>query len=321
MAETNGRPKVKIPKTFQVPVQQRRAVELVLPTNEPDMHSDERHFSFSQLSTYTRCPYKYYLRYVLKVPDPKSIEAALGSGVHKVLETNAKTKIKELKDMDLTDLQDLTSDEVKSHLQDFSEPDLVKSRLKDGAVAQVTLFRVRDAEPIKPLAAEFPFKIQIGGDDDYPDEPWPVIGYIDTIEKSPRTVQVPGPTPEMLKVMDYKVVKTKRSQNEINTTPQTVLYDMVITETLGAMPDAYGLRQFGVNRDGPWTEEGFPTPDLLDPTVRLIRQERVKQVIRRVQDAIKKDVFYPTDDSKNCSWCPYRQICQFSQVKTSDRNG
>jgi CRISPR/Cas system-associated exonuclease Cas4 (RecB family) len=309
-----------VPQARPVPIAVPESPSPLLLPENPTIDRDLPHFSYSQLSTYQRCPWKYYLRYVRGLPDPKSIKAALGSGVHETLEINAKKKIKELKDMDLPDLLDLTSDRLADHLQDFTD-DKMKGQIKDEAVGEVTLFRVRDAEKITPLAAEYKFMMQIGGDDDFPDEPKPVLGYIDTIERTPRVQSVPGASPAMVGVVDYKVVGQKRSQAEIDTTGQLVLYDAVITDALGQLPDAIGYRQFGYKKDGPFSDVSYVSPELLDPQVRLMRQERVKQVIRRVQDAIKKGVFYPTDDAKNCSWCPYRQMCQFSQVKTTDRNG
>jgi len=131
-------------------------------------------------------------------------------------------------------------------------------------------------------------------------------------------VEVPGPTAKIIVIEDYKWVRQQRSQAEIDTTPQLDIYDLAIHEETGMTLDAIGLRQFGFKKEGPFANALYRSRALLTPSMRFMRWERVRQQIRAVQDAIRKGIFIPTDDSKTCSWCPYRQICQFSLVSTSD---
>jgi len=43
-------------------------------------------FSFSRLSLYEKCPYRFYLKYVLDRPEPVTKPLALGKAVHKAIE-------------------------------------------------------------------------------------------------------------------------------------------------------------------------------------------------------------------------------------------
>lgn len=43
-------------------------------------------YSFSRLSLYEECPYRFYLRYIVKKPEPITLPLALGKAVHKAIE-------------------------------------------------------------------------------------------------------------------------------------------------------------------------------------------------------------------------------------------
>ncbi|MEN1970105.1 PD-(D/E)XK nuclease family protein [Lentibacillus sp. N15] len=47
-------------------------------------------FSFSRLSLYQTCPYRFYRKYVDKVPEPTTLPLALGKAVHKAIEDKMK---------------------------------------------------------------------------------------------------------------------------------------------------------------------------------------------------------------------------------------
>ncbi len=283
---------------------------------ENTSHKPE-HFSYSQMAMYLRCSYQYWFRYVKGLKEPPNLNLGIGKGGHASLEWNARHKMSKGADMPTSDMLDLASDLIDVNLidvEDSTPQDMGKA--KDQTLAQVRVFRTKQAPLITPLAVEHKFEIIIPPDDDYPDEIMPVLGFIDTISEQPRTVATPGASPNIIAVEDYKFVGRSKSQIDIDTTPQLTLYDYVFWDTTQVVPDVIGLRQFTYTKDGPQVRASYRSRELMEPGVRLIRWERLKQQIRRVQAAIKAGIFIPTDDARTCSWCGYRKICQFSLIKT-----
>lgn len=304
--------------TLRHPANQPLSSDIVLPEAQ-EHNTGGQHLSFTQIAMYLRCSMQYYFRYVLGIKTPPEIPLASGKGLHAALEWNARHKMKTKEDMALDDLKDMTADMLDIELNEIEGQAAEKGEAKDESIAQVALFRLRDAPSIQPLAVEYPFTLVIPGDDEYPDPPLPVIGFVDTYSELDRPRSNPGGTARVIALEDYKRVNQKRNQLEVDLTPQLTLYDMVFFEQTGALPDVIGLRQFThTKKDGAAVTPIYRSPELMEPTVRFLRWERMKQQVRRVQDAIRKGVFIPTDDSKTCSWCGYRQMCQFSLVKTNE---
>lgn len=304
--------------TLRRPANQPLSSDIVLPEAQ-EHNTGGQHLSFTQIAMYLRCSMQYYFRYVLGIKTPPEIPLASGKGLHAALEWNARHKMKTKEDMPLDDLKDMTADMLDIELNEIEGQATEKGEAKDESIAQVALFRLRDAPSIQPLAVEYPFTLVIPGDDEYPDPPLPVIGFVDTYSELDRPRSNPGGTARVIALEDYKRVNQKRNQLEVDLTPQLTLYDMVFFEQTGALPDVIGLRQFThTKKDGAAVTPIYRSPELMEPTVRFLRWERMKQQVRRVQDAIRKGVFIPTDDSKTCSWCGYRQMCQFSLVKTNE---
>lgn len=304
--------------TLRRPANQPLSSDIVLPEAQ-EHNTGGQHLSFTQITMYLRCSMQYYFRYVLGIKTPPEIPLASGKGLHAALEWNARHKMKTKEDMPLDDLKDMTADMLDIELNEIEGQAAEKGEAKDESIAQVALFRLRDAPSIQPLAVEYPFTLIIPGDDEYPDPPLPVIGFVDTYSELDRPRSNPGGTARVIALEDYKRVNQKRNQLEVDLTPQLTLYDMVFFEQTGALPDVIGLRQFThTKKDGAAVTPIYRSPELMEPTVRFLRWERMKQQVRRVQDAIRKGVFIPTDDSKTCSWCGYRQMCQYSLVDSHE---
>lgn len=273
------------------------------------------HFSFSQLTMYLRCSLQYWYRYIEGRKERPNIALVTGSGVHEALEWNSRKKLATGYDLPVPDLRDLTSDLLDVHHQEVDDSDKVKGTMKDKAIGAVTLHRTRSAPAITPIAIEYPFTLTIDPDDTHPDPVLPVIGFVDQYAEIPRPSDRPGRSSRVIAVEDYKWVNQKRSQLEVDLTPQLTLYDHVFEQTTGQVPDVIGYRMFGFNSDGPYAAPIYRSKEFMTPEVRATRIARLLQQIRRVQDAISKGVFIPTDDAKVCSWCGYRDDCQYSLIK------
>lgn len=310
---------MKILKLPLLPTKATVEIDPIEPAVEPPTPITRReHFSFSQLTMYLRCSMQYYFRYVLGRVEPPDIKLATGSGVHASLEWNSRHKIAKKVDMPVDDLRDLASDMIDIEHHEVEDTPKAKGDIKDKAINAVTFYRTSQAPDIQPLAVEHPFRLTVDPDDLHPEPTLPVIGFVDTYSEIPRPQTHPGKSTRVLAVEDYKWVAQKRSQGEVNMTPQLTLYDYVFNMQTAITTDVIGYRMFGFNSDGPYATPLYREREYMQPGVREMRWQRLFEQIRRVQDAIKKGIFIPTDDAKTCGWCGYRQTCQFSLIRSHD---
>ena len=268
----------------------------------------EPHFSFSQMSMYLRCGMQYYFRYIKGLIMPPNLPLSSGKAMHEALEYNGKHKISKGEDMPVSDLNDVL---VTSHDKFIKELEPEEKRGagkdKDESLGILGLYRRTQAPNIDPIAVEHPFSIDLNTEDS--DFGYvPVIGYVDSYAALPDPR--PGPTQgrKVIALEDYKKVARKRSQSEVDLTPQLTLYDYVFNLQTDAMTDVVGYRLLGYNRDGPFSQPIYRTP--VPKEQRVNRWHRMLNQMRRVQEAIAKGVFIPVDDPKVCGWCGYRDICQ-----------
>lgn len=268
------------------------------------------HWSFSQLGMYLRCGMQYYFRYVKGLKMPPGLPLASGKAMHEALEYNGKHKMSKGIDMPVADLNDVlvsSHDKFVKELEDVDKKGAGKD--KDESLGTLGLYRRTQAPHIEPIAVEHPFRIELPvSDGDEQDNYIPVIGYVDSYAAitDPR----PGPTrgKTIIALEDFKKVARKRGQSEVDLTPQLTLYDYVFNLQTDAMTDVVGYRMLGYNKDGPFSQPIYRTPQPKE--ARVARWHRLLNQFKRVQEAVAKGVFIPVDDPKVCGWCGYRDICQ-----------
>jgi CRISPR/Cas system-associated exonuclease Cas4 (RecB family) len=268
----------------------------------------EPHFSYSQMSTYLACSWKYYLKYMKRIPGLHTLNLASGKAVHKAIEYNSLYKMKKEEDMPMSDLLDISADAHDRYAKDVegSTPKQIGEN-KDENQGIITLYRRTQAPQIKPIATEYEFRIELPEDDvqDY----MPVIGFVDSYAEVPDVRPGP-PGGKVIALEDYKRVNKKRGQKEVDISPQLTLYDYVYYEQTGSLPDVVGYRQMGfLKKEGPYSLPLYRQPVSME--ARQKRWRRVLNQMKAVQQAIRKGVFIPCDDPKVCGWCDYQHICQF----------
>ncbi len=267
------------------------------------------HFSFSQMNMWMRCGYQYYLRYVLGKISRPSIALSSGKAIHKSLEYNGLYKMKTKKDMTLEHLLDTQSsahDKYMAEIEGASKRDVGED--KDLSASILTVHRRVHAPSITPIAVEYEFRVELPEDESggY----LPVIGFIDSIAEVPDIR--PGPKGgRVVAIEDYKKIgRNKKSQNEIDLSPQLTLYDYVYNLDTDMTTDMIGFRQLGfTKKEGPYSTPTYRTPVSNDK--RRNRWKRVLNQLKQVQQAIQKGVFIPADSHLVCGWCGYKDICQF----------
>lgn len=280
------------------------------------------HLSFSQMSMYLRCSMQYWFRYVQHLKDKPKVSLAIGLGGHAALEKNAKRKLKTGSDAPVEELLDWASDFMDNELSRMPaseiEKDVEPGATKDKFIAATKIFRIRDAPKIIPVGVETTFTLDLNEFDPMPlEDPIRLIkGKIDIISEDTETFMTPYNDVIKIGVDDYKFVTRKRSQNEVNLSPQLTLYAAVIKKLTNKWPTKLGYKQFhpGTTKDAPDMLPLLREPALMTPTALEARMRRIVYQMRKVEEGIRAGIFIPTDDPITCSWCGFRERCQASLV-------
>ena len=262
------------------------------------------HISFSQLSTYLRCSLQYYYAYVLRLRQRPSLPMSIGSGGHSALEYNGRHKIKTGLDLDMPDLMDIASTFIDYETQELEPQDLNGASIgtaKDGALAAIYVYRHRDAEAITPAGVEIEFNLDLNVENRDPIRI--VNGKIDLITTDGS-------------VEDYKFVSRARSQGDVDLSPQLTLYGKVVKTLTGRYPTQTGYRMFlpGGTRTPPDVRALYRDASLMTPEKQERRFTRLATQFEQVERDIRAGRYIPSDDSKTCAWCGYRDRCQASLV-------
>ena len=288
---------------------------------EPEYKSGTAHMSFSQLSMYLRCSMQYYFRYILGLKDKPKVSLSIGKGGHAALEWNTKRKIATGTDQPVEEVVQKASDFMDHYLRELPiseyEKDVEPGETKDKFLAATKVFRVRDAPSIQPLSAELAFDLDLNEYIADPiEEPLKLVrGKIDVVSTD-RDLHVAAPVIAPIKVDDYKFVTRKRSQNEVNLSPQLTLYAGVIRKVIGRWPSKLGYLQMhpGTTRDAPDAIPLIREPQHMTGNALEARMRRLIYQFRKAEAGIRAAIFIPTDDPITCSWCGYRDRCQMSLV-------
>jgi putative RecB family exonuclease len=280
------------------------------------------HISFSQLSMYLRCPKQYDFKYNKKAPDQPKVSLALGKGGHAALEKSMKRKVRSGHDSPTDEVVQWASDFMDKELSAMpaseTEKDVAPGETKDKFLAATKVFQTRDAPGIKPVGVETEFFLDMNEFLPEPaEEPIRIVkGRIDLIydDIGRRIVQNNGHV--RVSVEDYKFVTRKRSQNEVDLSPQLTLYNVVLKKLTGRWPTKTGYRQIhpGTTQTAPDAILLERDPALMEPVKLEARMRRLAHQFEQVERGIRAGVFPATDDPISCSWCPFRTRCQDTLV-------
>lgn len=301
------------------------------------------HISYSRFSTYLRCPYSHFLRYIEGLsPIKPSRPLHFGSDFHKLLEVRAnpkqiKSEWRKIKD----DFYRMPS----SWQMDLGEnyPDDIKTIFKD--------YQAMWKDSPLPSATEQPFDIEIGN---VKGEPIIFVGIIDEIYEDDhgfdlgehKTFSKP-PDMNTLVMNTQKSLYCKAAELLWGELPRKIKWDYIKSS-----PAAYPIwleksNRFSTAKNSNITprsflrackEKGITKPDILAQSQQYQGNEnnfffRVEQDIypEMVEDVFDGFVYTCKDiirrGSKNktknitrdCAWCEYRDICM-AEMSGGDRN-
>lgn len=280
------------------------------------------HLSFSQISMYMRCSMQYWFRYIEGLKDRPKVSLAIGKGGHAALEKSVKRKLRTGETVSPDETVQWASDFMDLELlalpRSEYEKDVEPGETKDKFLAATRVFQTRDAPSIRPIAAEVEFNLDMNEFQPEPlEEPIRVVnGKIDVLFDDFGKILVPEPGLVRVGVEDYKYVGKKRSQAEVNLSPQISLYNTVVKKLTGLWPTHGGYRQFtpGNTKEGPDSTIVARDAELMTPAAQEARMRRLAYQFRKVEEGIRAAIFIPTDNPITCSWCGYRERCQSSLV-------
>ncbi len=295
--------------------------DVIIPPQPFDTGRD--HFSFSQLSMYLRCSMQYYFRYVLGLKERPKLDLARGRAGHGALETNARHKVATKSDQSVEQILDNFSTTFNTELAELESGDLAADenpgKTKDATIETLRLWRLRDAPKIQPHAVELEFLIPLPPTEEHHDEVKPINGKIDLISDRPVIMTPRGRPVIKTTIVDEKFPGRKPSNalEQALMSDQLTLYDLVLSRA-GKPVDVLALEHFipPTTKLPARVELSARSPQAMRPLARKARHERLLYKLRTVARAIRAGIFVPTDDPKDCSWCGFRERCQYSLVKS-----
>jgi hypothetical protein len=218
------------------------------------------------------------------------------------------------------------SDMPESEYEKDAEP----GQLKDKQLAATRIFAVRDAPGIIPIGAEVEINLDINPyvpralRDRLAEPVRPINMKIDVMTKDTTTFVQDHDEGVAVDVTDYKFVTRKKTQAEVNTSPQITTYLVGLRDLTGKWPSKAGIRMFHPGSMSKKPKADDPTPD----SIPLMREKRAHDPgcpatpddprgltsSRRPNAASAREIFIQTDDPQTCSWCGFRDRCQSSLV-------
>lgn len=259
---------------------------------------DNFKMSPTALNTYLKCPYKFKLNNLLRVPRAKAPYLAFGTAVHQALENFNQNFIKTEK---LPQKQFLLTQFEKALNKEILTPKEAKERYKKGIEYLDKYYQRYKDEFIKPAFAEKYLgygNYRIAVDD------IPIVGKVDKIDWLDKTART-------VKVIDYKTGAPKTRGQIKGTTKysdgeykrQLVFYKLLVdSDPRLNMTVRQGELDFiQTDSRGSFRKERF----------ELVKQEveNLKKTIRQTMEKIRDFQFGQTDDYHHCKHCEFKEHC------------
>ncbi|MBN2096763.1 UvrD-helicase domain-containing protein [Candidatus Peregrinibacteria bacterium] len=260
------------------------------PKSEPIAKSPITNFSYSQLTTFERCPRQYEYSFILKIPTPPTANLSFGSTLHNTLlefyravQQNKQASLFTEYDDDLSLKKLLRIYEEKWIPYGYEGKAHMETRKERGKEILTKFYdKFKDDIP-RVEYLEKSFKLKVGG--------YTISGRIDRADKL---------SDGTLEIIDYKTGKS-RSQKQVDEDLQLALYALATSQCFNQ--PASRLTLYFLDEDEVVTTE----PD--EKTL-----QKVEAQVKTLGDAINESDFTPTPDRYVCKWCPYNKICDAAEL-------
>ena len=271
-------------KEPETTAQLKRSKEVVSTAEFKDKRPD--HFSFSQLTSFDRCPRQYKYTYLLKIPTRGGASRSFGTSIHQTLynflkktteEDNfpaSKEKLLEIYQQNWLDEWYVSATERKRAFQ----------KGREMLIDFYKRFQERSPEIYQEEGGAFlekPFQFKINGEK--------IIGKIDRLDQLKEGVEI----------IDYKTGQPKEKLNAERRL-QLSIYQLAVEKVFGL---EVAKMSFYYLQDGSKLSFTADEKDL----------EKVKETIRKRMEAIKNSDFSPTPGF-SCQYCDFQNVCDESEA-------
>jgi RecB family exonuclease len=262
-------------------------VAATVPCVTDSYHVESPHLGASKIATYLKCPRMYELTYVLKVPAPKSVYAALGTCIHAVVrQAHAARWQPEDAAKAEASLRALW-EQTRPETDDPDNPEVAQSLEK--ACLQWLPWYLHFIGPQIDVCVEERWQLELCG--------ITLEGTIDRVYRQDGEVIL----------SDVKSGARKPSQADLDNDLQLSIY-------------SYAVRELGIAEDAAelvWlrTQERLRTTRT-DEYLRAVMQQTVLPVARAIEAGI-----YPahTQSKYGCNFCSYTAICDVGRGCKGER--
>ncbi len=256
----------------------------------------EKQYSFTKLSTYNDCPWKYRYAFVLQVPKRGSHVLSYGSSIHKTL-FNFFTLWKERQKADATvktpvSLTELLTMYERAFIDEWYPSKKTRKEYMDKGIAALTAWyakTIKHTPDILKLEQVFNLKV----------DEFVINGAIDRVD----TIGVDEKTGKpLVKIVDYKTGKVKEKFAK-DDKYQLLIYTLAVQDPNIVDGQVKELEYYFIDAN----EAKTMTPTEKDATAAL---DWVRNTVKKIQSGD----FHPTPDPMICKFCDFREICEFRAV-------
>lgn len=251
-----------------------------------------KHWSYSSINQYLRCPLQFYFQRILKLPQPTiGSGLVLGSAIHNALAVYHQYLMEKKAPVEQQVRQEFfetwvsrTEKQKVEFKANESQEDLIEQGL-----ALLKLY-LEEPPPQNIVAIEQRFLIPLhNSNGEYLETP--LLAFTDLITKEE----------EVFKVTEFKTSGRSYGNFEVESSLQATCYVNAVIETMGEMPSVeYAVL---VKTKNPKLQR-----------LKTARNEddlgRLGDLVENVERAVTNDIFYPIETPLNCSTCPYRIQCR-----------
>jgi len=256
------------------------------------MNSERKHWSYSSIQQFLRCPRQWYFQRVAKLPQ-KSVGSGLvlGSAVHSALAAYhyGLSQSETLPASELNDVLDQSWDKKASE----GEVELKAKESKDGLLQlgqQLLGLYLEQPPPENIVAIEQAMMAPIeNGRGEILETPLLAFADLLTLDE------------DQIKIREFKTSSRAYSASEVETSLQPTCYVSAVEQTY----------------DLPATVEYTVLVKTKKPKIKQLQTTRHEEDFGRLGDtveaierAIDAEAFYPVESPMNCSWCSYRTECR-----------
>lgn len=232
-------------------------------------------WSYSRLSTFEDCPYRWYLRYIAKIPESPKFYAMYGTLMHELIEQYYRGEL------DKKDLLVAFSVRFSSMQCGGLPASSTIQKYTQDAISYLSEFR---PFPYEMVAVEKKVKFQIDGK--------PFIGFIDFLGKQGEDFIIVDNKSRALKLRSARQKPTLKDQELDEMLRQLYLYAAAVEQEYGKFPTKLCFNCF---RTGTFIEEPF---------VKSKYDEAVAWAAQNIENLQEITDFYPQPDFFSC-----RYIC------------